>query len=98
MAWTPSNLYVESMGSTTIYMAHVDGSITSGTDAWTSGIPDIISIMGGYAQASTAATNVSLAISFTATSGTITTTIPLNESGTPFRIWVVAGIGQDRVV
>ena len=97
MAWTPSNLYVESMGSTTIYMAHVNGSVTSETDAWTSGIPDIISVMGVYAQASTAATNVSFAVAFTATSGTIATTIPLNESGTPFILWIVGGIGQDRM-
>jgi len=97
MSWTPTDLYLENVGSMTLYIAHVNGSITSQTDAWTSGIPDIVSVMGCYAHASTAATDVSFACAFTATSGTISTTIPLNESGTPFRLWALAGKGQDAM-
>ena len=99
-SFTPSNLFIVSMGSSTLYIGQVDGSITSGTNYWDTGLDNqIISVMGSYNGAGTAVTNQALAISFTQTNGVVHTVVPTSESGTPYTVWVVAGgYGQKQSI
>lgn len=97
MAFTPTNLYVESGGSTTLYIARVAGSVTSGTNNWATGIPNIISVIGSYSAILPSESIGALAVSFTQTDGTIWTDICTGASGTPFTLWIHAGLAQDQM-
>ena len=96
-SFTPSNLYVASIGSLKLTLAKVDASITSGTNYWASAIPDVVSIHGQYERLSTDLTYTSLAVSWTASSGTIHTMIPLSQSGTPYTLFVYSGFVTKQV-
>lgn len=91
MSFTPSNLYVGSIGSLKLTIAKVNGSVTSGTNNWASGIQDIQTISGQYKTATADVSATSLAISFTGSSGTIWTIIPISQSGTAFDLLVFSG-------
>lgn len=95
MAFTPSNLSIASLGSTQLTIARVDASITSGTNQWSSGMLDIISVWGQYRGATTDVSGTSLAISFTGSNGTIWTVVPLSQSGTSFDLYVLSGFASD---
>lgn len=95
MAFTPSNLSLASLGSCQLTIARVNASITSGTNEWASGIPDILTVTGQYRGLSTDLTYTSLAISFTGSNGTIWTQIPLSQSGTSFDLLVISGFATD---
>jgi hypothetical protein len=86
-AFTPSNLYVVSLGSAKLSIAEVDEDILSGTNFWTSGIPDIVSVMPASSSA--------LVVSWTASSGTIHVVNDASLSNTGYVLWVVSGLGQD---
>lgn len=95
MAFTPSNLTIASLGSCKLTIARVNGSITSGTNEWVSGIPDLLTVYGQYRDATTDATGTSLALSFTGSSGTIWTIVPLSQSGTSFDLNIISGFASD---
>jgi hypothetical protein len=95
MAFTPSNLTLASMGSLKLIIARVNASITSGTNEWLSGIPDILTVSGQYLGATTDASGTSLSISFTGSNGTIWTVVPLSQSATAFDLTVISGFGTD---
>lgn len=90
-AFTPSNLYVASIGSLKLTLAKVDASVTSGTNYWASAIPDIVSVHGQYERISTDDTATGLALSWTASSGTIHTFVHLSQSATPYTLYVYSG-------
>lgn len=95
MAFTPSNLAIASLGSCQLTIARVNASITSGTNNWASGIPDIQTVWGQYRGATTDVSDTSLAVSFTGSSGTIWTIVPLSQSGTSFDLLVLSGFASD---
>ena len=95
MAFTPSNLSIASLGSTQLTIARVDGSITSGTNNWNSGMLDILTAWGQFRHGSTAATDTSLFCSFTGSNGTVWVTIPTSESGTSFDLLILSGFASD---
>ena len=94
MAFTPSNLSIASLGSCRLIIARVNGSITSGTNEWVSGIPDLLTVSSQYRDATTNS-DTSLSISFTGSSGTIWTVVPLSQSGTSFDLTVISGFASD---
>lgn len=95
MAFTPSNLSIATLGSMKLTIARVDASITSGTNNWASGIPDIQTITGTYRGATTDASSTDMAISFTGSNGTIWVTVPISQSGTSFDLQVYSGFVSD---
>lgn len=95
MSFTPSNLSIATLGSLKLTIARVNASITSGTNNWTSGIPDIQTVTGQYRGATTDVSATSLAVSFTGSDGTIWTVIPISQSGTSFDLLVLSGFASD---
>lgn len=95
MSFTPSNLTIANLGSLKLTIAKVDGSITSGTNNWNSGIPDIQAITAQYSMAVTDHTITNLSVSFTQSNGTIWTIIPVSQSATSFNILVYSGFASD---
>jgi len=94
-SFTPSNLSIASIGSLKLTIARVNASITSGTNYWASGIHDVQTVIGQYLGATTDVSATSLAISFTASNGTIHTVVPLSQSGTAYDLLVISGFVTD---
>ena len=95
-AFTPSNLYVSSIGSAKLSVAHINEDIISGTNYWDSGIPDIISVMPTMMGGTDInVSSASLVVSFTATDGTIHIVNDPACSNTGYALWVLSGLGQD---
>ena len=91
-SFTPSNLQINSMGSSKLTIATINGSVISGTDFWSSGVNDIKSIVGQcYGQSTTPVSDTSFTISWTATDGTIHIRKALSSSGTGAILWICSG-------
>lgn len=97
MAFTPSNLSVASMGSCKLIIATQDASTASGTDLWTSGIPDIQAITPVYTTSLSTGfpTDVSFAVSFTQSTGTIHIIRNNGMSASGFQLQILAGFATD---
>lgn len=94
--FTPSNLYTIGVGSSKLYVAEVNAGKISGTDYWTSYIPDIISVMAVNKQNSAVMSGNGVATSFTQTNGVIFVQRTAADSGSGLTIWILAGgYGQD---
>jgi len=90
-SFTPSNLQINSMGSSKLTIATINGNILSGTDFWTSGITDIKSIVGSVYGSSDAMSNTAFSISWTATTGTIHIIKQVSSSTTGLTLWICSG-------
>ena len=97
MAFTPSNLSIMSIGSGRMIIATSDASTASRTDLWTSGIPDIQAVIPVYTTslATGFPTDVSFAVSFTQSTGTIHIVRNNGMSASGFNLLVMAGFSSD---
>ena len=97
MAFTPSNLSIATMGSMKLILATQNASTASGTDLWTSGIPDIQAIIPVYTASvsSTGYSSSPFAVSFTQSSGTVHIIRDASNSGTAFNLLILAGFASD---
>lgn len=97
MSFTPSNLSVASLGSMKLIIADQSASTASGTDYWTSGIPDIISVTPIYTTSLSTGfpTDVSFAVSFTQSTGTIHIIRNNGMSASSFQLLILAGFASD---
>lgn len=91
MAFTPSNLYLASLGSLKLNIAKVNASVTSGTNNWNSGITDIVAV-STQLRATTDSSGTGLAVSYTASNGTIWVVVPVTESASAFTLFVYSGL------
>lgn len=94
-SFTPSNLSIANVGSLKLTIARVEASVTSGTNYWASGIQDIQTVLGSWREVSPDITGTNLAISFTGSTGTIHTIIPLGNSATAYEMLVFSGLAID---
>jgi len=98
MAFTPSNLSIANMGSLKLTIAKCDANTVSGTDLWTSGIPDIQGVVPVYFGSQTTLslnTSVPLSISWTQSTGTIHIVRALDCSSTALMLYVYSGFASD---
>ena len=86
---TPTNLYLQNMGSSTLTIAEF--AAANDGDIWASGITDIISIIGGLADSPGSVSGGGAAFTFTASSGTIYIAC---ESASKVAAWVASGFGN----
>ena len=92
MQFTPSALTVQSMGSMNMTVAHLNADIVSGSDYWVSGITDIRSIMvQSWSGIPITGTTGVLAVTWTASTGTIWTLIDRTMSNTGLILWIMSG-------
>lgn len=99
MAFTPSNLQEANLGSCKLTIATCNANTVSGTDLWTSGIPDIQGVIPVYlgSQPTLALnTTVPLSISWTQSSGTIHIVRALDASSTALMLYVFSGFATDQ--
>lgn len=66
---TPANLYVQSLGSTTLRIAEFGSGVDSG-DIWSSGIPNVVAAWANKGDSPTNITASGIAVTWTASSGT----------------------------
>jgi len=98
MSFTPSNLAIANMGSMKLTIATCNANTVSGTDYWTSGIPDIqgvIPVLLGSQTKVALGTAQPLSISWTQSSGTIHLVSDLENSGTAYMLYVMSGFASD---
>ncbi len=98
MSFTPSNLQTASLGSINLTIATQVASTASGTDIWTSGIPDIQSIIPIYTTSLGTGfpTDVSFAVSFTQSTGTVHLIRNNGMSASSFVLLVLSGFAVDQ--
>ena len=92
MAFTPSNVYLANVGSLNLTIAKINGSVTSGTNNWNSGITDIVDISSQVEAPFLTLSTTNIAVSYTATNGTIWVTNNTNNSGSPLTLFVYSGL------
>lgn len=102
MAFTPSNLALAQLGSLKLTIATCNSGTVSGTDYWTSGIPDIIGVLpvlgaGSAGSITDLATQTSstYAITWTGSTGTIHLMSHLSNSGSGLTLFVLSGFATD---
>ena len=88
---TPSNLYIESMGSVKAYIAKFPGTNTDAGDYWASTITNIVAVFATASGAPSSNTTTGASASFTATSGTIW--LYTGTSNSPLTLLVLTGYG-----
>lgn len=95
--FTPSNLYLISMGSVNLHIARVNATaLISGPAYWTSKIPSIISVIGNSETGASRDSGCGLMVSFTQTNGVVHVNRALIQSDSGITIWVASGgYGQD---
>jgi len=93
MSFTPSNLEMINMGSGTMWVAKQNASTASGTDLWTSGIPDIFAVIPVYNStlATGFPTDTSFGVSWTQSTGTIHLMRNNGTSASAFTLHVFSG-------
>lgn len=84
-AVTPSTLYRENLGSTTLYIANFANTVDTG-DTWASAIPGIMSVMGCQADAPGTQGSTGAGASFSGT----TITLHIGEDNSAVTVWVLA--------
>ena len=97
MSFTPSNLAITNLGAIKLTVATQNISTASGTDLWTSGIPDIQSIIPIYTSSLSGGfpTDVSFAVSFTQSSGVVHLLRNNGMSASSFVLLVLSGFVSD---
>lgn len=97
MAFTPSNLAIANLGSLKLTIATCTNGV-SGTDLWTSGIPDIQGVIPVYSASLpdvAVQTNPGIAISWTQSTGTIHIMRALENSTSSLTLYVFSGFATD---
>lgn len=97
MSFTPSNLAIASFGTMKLTIATQVSNTASGTDLWTSGIPDIQAVIPIYTAdvSATGYSSTPFAVSFTQSSGTVHIIRDASNTGTAFTLLVLSGFASD---
>ena len=92
MAFTPSNIYLANVGSLNLTIAKINTTVTSGTNNWNSGITDIVAIGSQVEAPWLGQSSANIAVSYTASSGTVWLVNNTNNSGSPLTLFVYSGL------